>query len=102
VPRATPYSAMPSLRGGPESAIMFRRSVPKEAIRRLLGHHSWEFTASTIVHLDDDDDLPDGSIVGDLAAPLNRDGSPVTLASEARTGLLPDVGVRRVRTRLVR
>jgi hypothetical protein len=25
---------------------MFRRGVPKEAIRRLLGHHSWDFTAS--------------------------------------------------------
>jgi hypothetical protein len=44
---------------------MFRRGVPKEAIRRLLGHHSWDFTAGTYLHLDDDD-LPDGSIVGDL------------------------------------
>jgi hypothetical protein len=44
---------------------MFRRGVPKEAIRRLLGHHSWDFTAGTYVHLDDDD-LPDGAIVGDL------------------------------------
>jgi hypothetical protein len=46
---------------------MFRRGVPKEAIRRMLGHHSWEFTAGTYVHLDDDD-LPDGAIVGDLRA----------------------------------
>jgi hypothetical protein len=45
---------------------MFRRGVPKEAIRRLLGHHSWDFTAGTYVHLDDD--LPDGAIVGDLRA----------------------------------
>jgi integrase len=49
------------------ASIMFRRGVPKEAIRRLLGHHSWEFTAGTYVHLDDDD-LPDGAIVGDLTA----------------------------------
>jgi hypothetical protein len=41
--------------------------VPKEAIRRLLGHHSWDFTAGTYVHLDDDD-LPDGAVVGDLTA----------------------------------
>jgi hypothetical protein len=46
---------------------MFRRGVPKEAIRRLLGHHSWEFTAGTYVHLDDDD-LPDGAVVADLVA----------------------------------
>jgi integrase len=50
------------------ASIMFRRGVPKEAIRRLLGHHSWDFTAGTYLHLDDDD-LPDGSIVGDLIAP---------------------------------
>lgn len=49
------------------ASIMFRRGVPKEAIRRLLGHHSWDFTAGTYVHLDDDD-LPDGAIVGDLVA----------------------------------
>lgn len=49
------------------ASIMFRRGVPKEAIRRLLGHHSWDFTAGTYVHLDDDD-LPDGGIVGDLVA----------------------------------
>ncbi|MHB8643894.1 MAG: tyrosine-type recombinase/integrase [Gaiellaceae bacterium] len=49
------------------ASIMFRRGVPKEAIRRLLGHHSWDFTAGTYVHLEDDD-LPDGAIVGDLTA----------------------------------
>ncbi len=49
------------------ASIMFRRGVPKEAIRRLLGHHSWDFTAGTYLHLDDDD-LPDGSVVGDLVA----------------------------------
>jgi integrase len=49
------------------ASIMFRRGVPKEAIRRLLGHHSWDFTAGTYVHLDDDD-LPDGAIVDDLTA----------------------------------
>lgn len=47
--------------------IMFRRGVPTEAIRRLLGHHSWDFTAGTYLHLDDDD-LPDGAVVGDLTA----------------------------------
>lgn len=41
---------------------MFRRGVPKEAIRRLLGHHSWDFTAGTYVHLDDDDLL---TVAGD-------------------------------------
>jgi len=46
------------------ASIMFRRGVSKEAIRRLLGHHSWDFTAGTYLHLDDDD-LPDGAIVGD-------------------------------------
>lgn len=51
----------------------FRRGVPKEAIRRLLGHHSWDFTAGTYVHLDDDD-LPDGRIVGDLTATAGRQG----------------------------
>jgi integrase len=49
------------------ASIMFRRGVPKEAIRRLLGHHSWDFTVGTHLHLDDDD-LPDGEIVGDLTA----------------------------------
>jgi integrase len=49
------------------ASIMFRRGVPKEAIRKLLGHHSWDFTAGTYVHLDDDD-LPDGAVVGDLLA----------------------------------
>jgi len=46
---------------------MFRRGVPKEAIRKALGHHTWEFTSSTYVHLGDDD-LPGGGIVGDLTA----------------------------------
>jgi site-specific recombinase XerD len=49
------------------ASIMFRRGVPKEAIRRLLGHHSWEFTAGTYLHLGDDD-LPDGAVVDDLVA----------------------------------
>jgi hypothetical protein len=46
---------------------MFQRGVPKEAIRRLLRHHSWDFTAGTYLHLDDDD-LPDGAVVDDLTA----------------------------------
>ena len=33
----------------------------------MLGHHSWEFTASTYLHLDDDD-LPAGSLLEDLVA----------------------------------
>jgi integrase len=49
------------------ASIMFRRGVSKEAIRRLPGHHSWDFTAGTYLHLDDDD-LPDGAVVGDLVA----------------------------------
>jgi integrase len=47
------------------ASILHRRGVQKEAIRRQLGHHSWDFTASTYVHLNDDD-LPDGNVVGDL------------------------------------
>jgi len=54
------------------ASIMFRRGVPKEAIRRLLGHHSRDFTAGTYLHLDDDD-LPDGSVVADLTAAPGRD-----------------------------
>jgi integrase/recombinase XerD len=54
------------------ASIMFRRGVPKEAIRRMLGHHSWEFTAGTYVHLDDDD-LPDAAVVGDLVADANAE-----------------------------
>jgi integrase len=66
------------------ASIMFRRGVPKEAIRRLLGHHSWDFTAGTYVHLDDDD-LPDGSIVGDLTATAPvRDAALSVVASEGR------------------
>jgi integrase len=70
------------------ASIMFRRGVPKEAIRRLLGHHSWEFTAGAYVHLDDDD-LPDGAIVGDLVAsadlaPQSREGNKrATRATES-------------------
>ncbi|MBA3383270.1 MAG: tyrosine-type recombinase/integrase [Actinobacteria bacterium] len=67
------------------ASIMFRRGVPKEAIRRLLGHHSWDFTAGTYVHLDDDD-LPDGAIVGDLTAntrPEIVDADGVTGEAEA-------------------
>jgi integrase len=56
------------------ASIMFRRGVNKEAIRRLLGHHSWDFTAGTYVHLHDDD-LPDGAIVGDLIAGGQQGGN---------------------------
>jgi integrase len=56
------------------ASIMFRRGVPREAIRRMLGHHSWDFTAGTYVHLDDND-LPDGSLLADLVAvAIDSDG----------------------------
>jgi integrase len=47
------------------ATILHRRGVEKEAIRRMLGHHSWEFTESVYVH---DDEIPDGSVLGDLIA----------------------------------
>jgi integrase len=68
------------------ASIMFRRGVPKEAIRRLLGHHSWEFTAGTYLHLDDD--LPDGSVVGDLTAT-----SVGPVAGEDAVAALPEGGL---------
>ena len=66
--------------------IMFRRGVPKEQIRKLLGHHSWEFTAGTYVHLNDDD-LPDGDVLADLiggkTVPADGDEAiMMTLAAE--------------------
>jgi integrase len=66
------------------ASIMFRRGVPKEAIRKALGHHSWEFTAGTYLHLDDDD-LPDGAILGDLTAAVGNlgDAGAVTAVSLA-------------------
>lgn len=62
------------------ASIMFRRGVPKEAIRRILGHHSWNFTAGTYLHLEDDD-LPDGAVVGDLTA--------VAVRTEVTGGVMP-------------
>ena len=47
---------------------MWRRGVNREQIRRVLGHHSWDFTAFTYVHLGEHD-IPDGSILGDLTVP---------------------------------
>jgi hypothetical protein len=68
---------------------MFRRGVSKEAIRRLLGHHSWDFTAGTYVHLEDDD-LPDGAVVGDLTAPSTECVALVlSAASASRRDALP-------------
>ena len=49
------------------ASIMWRRGVNREQIRRVLGHHSWDFTAFTYVHLGEHD-IPDGSILGDLVA----------------------------------
>ncbi|MDP9227390.1 MAG: hypothetical protein M3P18_26795, partial [Actinomycetota bacterium] len=40
--------------------------VPRETIRKMVGQHSREFTADTYVHLNDNDDSPDGAIVSDL------------------------------------
>jgi integrase len=65
------------------ASIMFRRGIPKEAIRRFLGHHSWDFTAGTYLHLEDDD-LPDGAVVGDLTA--------LALQAEARALGAPAAG----------
>jgi len=60
---------------------MFRRGVPKEQIRKLLGHHSWEFTAGTYVHLNDDD-LPDGNVLADLlAGSRGEDAAAVKIAA---------------------
>ncbi len=59
------------------ASIMFRRGVSKEAIRKMLGHHSWDFTASTYLHLNDDD-LPDTNFLDALdvsAQPDAREGS---------------------------
>lgn len=61
---------------------MFRRGVPKEAIRRLLGHHSWDFTAGMYLHLDDDD-LPDGAIVGDLTAAAAAESDAASAAERS-------------------
>lgn len=51
----------------PAASIMWRRGVDVEKIRRTLGHHSWQFTATTYVHLDDDDVVA-GDVLADLVA----------------------------------
>ncbi len=62
--------------------IMFRRGMSKEQIRKLLGHQSWEFTAGTYVHLNDDD-LPDGNVLADLVAEGNtRTTRPTEMGRE--------------------
>jgi hypothetical protein len=53
--------------------------------RRLLGHHSWEFTAGTYLHLNDDD-LPDGAIVGDLVGGGAAMGEPLARLVAAGAG----------------
>lgn len=69
------------------ASILYRRGVPKEAIRQLLGHHSWEFTATTYLHLTHDD-LPDGTIVNDLTAtntqPAATPSRPVALTATTK------------------
>jgi integrase len=47
------------------ATILYRRGVDKEQIRRVLGHHSWEFSERVYVH---DDEIPDGAVLGDLSA----------------------------------
>lgn len=54
------------------ASIMWRRGVDEERIRRVLGHHSWEFTSSTYVHLDDGDGV-DGDLLADLVARSGED-----------------------------
>ena len=55
------------------ASIMWRRGVDREQIRRLLGHHSWDFTAFTYIHVGEHD-IPDGSVLGDLiATPTSHD-----------------------------
>ena len=49
------------------ASIMFRRGVSKEAIRKMLGDHSWDFTASTYLHLNDDD-LPETAFMDAVVA----------------------------------
>ena len=49
------------------ASIMWRRGVNREQIRHVLGHQSWDFTATTYVHLGEHD-IPDGSIMSDLVA----------------------------------
>ena len=57
------------------ASIMWRRGVNREQIRRVLGHASWDFTASTYVHLGEND-IPDGSILGDLAVSQTTQAEP--------------------------
>lgn len=63
------------------ASIMFWRGVPKEAIRKMLGHHSWDFTASTYLHLNDDD-LPETSFLDTLDEESRQRPAP-TYASAA-------------------
>ena len=62
------------------ASIMFRRGVSKEAIRKMLGHHSWDFTASTYLHLNDDDlpetDFLDALDVGNQRATRGQPDRP--------------------------
>ncbi|HXH87341.1 MAG TPA: site-specific integrase [Gaiellaceae bacterium] len=47
--------------------LLYLRGADQEQIRKSLGHHSWSFTASTYIHLSDDD-LPGGAMLADLVA----------------------------------
>lgn len=73
------------------ASIMFRRGVSKEAIRKMLGHHSWDFTASTYLHLNNDD-LPETSFLDALDDGGGSEGATrdvVGVATEIRTGVMP-------------
>lgn len=63
---------------------MYRRGVAKEQLRKMLGYHSWEFTADTYVHLNDDD-LPDGDVLADLLGgkTVPADGDEATMMTVA-------------------
>ena len=60
------------------ASIMWRRGINREQIRCVLGHQSWDFTASTYIHLGDAD-IPDGSVLGDL---VGRSGRETELSIE--------------------
>jgi integrase len=62
------------------ASVIFRRGMSKEAIRKMLGHYSWDFTAGTYVHLNEDDLMTsaDGNVVGDLTTERGHSTAEVT------------------------
>ena len=63
--RAPPGRSACTPSGTPPGRCSTCAASTREKIRKSLGHHSWEFTASTYIHLGDDD-LPDGAMLADL------------------------------------